>query len=31
MKELLKDDYFKKATHNSYAYRIKMENSSILE
>lgn len=30
-KELLKDDYYKKATHNSYAYRIKLENSSILE
>lgn len=30
-KELLKDDYYKKATHNSYAYRIKLENNSILE
>jgi putative IMPACT (imprinted ancient) family translation regulator len=27
----LKDEYFKNATHNSYAYRIKLENSSVLE
>jgi hypothetical protein len=31
MKELLKDEYFKKSTHNSYAYRVKLENNSILE
>jgi putative IMPACT (imprinted ancient) family translation regulator len=28
---LLVDKYFKKATHNSYAYRILLENWSILE
>ncbi len=28
---LLSDKYFKKSTHNSYAYRIKLENWSILE
>jgi putative IMPACT (imprinted ancient) family translation regulator len=27
----LKDKYFKNASHNSYAYRIKLENGSILE
>ena len=31
MKYLLKDSYFRKATHNSYAYRIQQENGSILE
>ncbi len=31
LSELLKDKYFKKATHNTYAYRIKQENWSILE
>lgn len=31
IKELLKDKYFRKATHNTYAYRIKLENWSILE
>ena len=31
MKELIKDKPFKKATHNSFAYRIKLENGSILE
>ena len=31
LKELLADKYFRKATHNSYAYRIKLENWSILE
>ena len=31
MKELLKDKYFQKSTHNTYAYRIKLENWSILE
>ncbi len=31
MKDILKDKYFKKASHNSFAYRIKQENGSILE
>jgi hypothetical protein len=31
MKEILKDKYFQEADHNSYAYRIKLENGSILE
>lgn len=31
MKELVQDDYYRKATHNSYAYRIKLENWSVLE
>jgi putative IMPACT (imprinted ancient) family translation regulator len=31
MWDLLIDKYFKKATHNSYAYRILLENWSILE
>jgi len=31
MKEILKDKYFRKATHNTYAYRITQENGSILE
>ena len=31
LKELVKDKPFKKASHNSYAYRIKLENWSILE
>ena len=31
MKEILKDKYFQKATHNTYSYRIKQENWSILE
>ena len=31
LKELVKDRPFKKATHNSYAYRIRLENGSILE
>lgn len=31
MDYLLKDKYFQKSTHNSYAYRIKLENWSILE
>ncbi len=29
--QLKKDSYFRKATHNSYAYRIQQENGSILE
>ena len=31
MKELLKDKYFSKATHNTYAYRVLLDNWSILE
>jgi len=31
MKELLKDSYYRKATHNTYAYRVEQENGSILE
>ena len=31
MNELIKDRPFKKASHNSFAYRIKLENWSILE
>ena len=31
IKELEKDKYFRKSTHNTYAYRIKLENWSILE
>ena len=31
MKELLKDKYFSKSTHNTYAYRILLDNWSILE
>ncbi len=31
MNEILSDSYFKKATHNTFAYRIKLENWSILE
>jgi putative IMPACT (imprinted ancient) family translation regulator len=27
----LRDKYFRSATHNSYAYRVKLENGSILE
>ncbi len=29
--ELNKDDFFRKASHNSYAFRIRNENWSILE
>ncbi|PIE85342.1 hypothetical protein CSA08_02075 [Candidatus Gracilibacteria bacterium] len=29
--ELNKDDFFRKASHNSYAFRIRNENGSILE
>jgi putative IMPACT (imprinted ancient) family translation regulator len=25
------DDYYRKATHNSYAYRLKLDNWSVLE
>ena len=31
VKELLNDTYFRKATHNTYWYRILLENWSILE
>lgn len=31
MKDLVQDDYYRKATHNTYAYRIKLENGSIIE
>lgn len=31
LKYLKKDKYFRDATHNSFAYRIKLENGSILE
>ena len=30
-KELKKDSYFRKATHNTYAYRLKQENGSVVE
>lgn len=31
IKELLKDKYFQKSTHNTYAYRVELENGSIIE
>ena len=31
LKYILKDKYFRKATHNTYAFRVKLENSTILE
>ena len=31
MKQILKDKYFRKATHNTYAFRFKQENWSIVE
>ncbi len=31
MKDILRDKYFRKATHNTYAYRVVQENWSILE
>jgi putative IMPACT (imprinted ancient) family translation regulator len=31
MKNLVTDDYYRKATHNTYAFRVKLENWSILE
>lgn len=31
MNDILKDSYFKNATHNTFAYRIKLENWSVLE
>jgi len=30
-KSLIKETYFRKATHNSYAYRVRQENGSIIE
>lgn len=31
MVELLRDKYFQKSTHNTYAFRITLENGSVLE
>ena len=31
MKDILRDKYFRKATHNTYAYRIEQDNGSVLE
>lgn len=31
MKELLTDKYFQKSTHNTYAFRVKLNNWTILE
>jgi putative IMPACT (imprinted ancient) family translation regulator len=31
IKEILKDKYFRKATHNTYAFRIEQANWSVLE
>lgn len=31
MKDILKDKYFQKSSHNSFAYRFKQENWSIVE
>lgn len=31
IKDILKDKYFQKSTHNTYAYRLKLEGGSILE
>lgn len=31
MKDLVRDTYFRKATHNSFAYRLESENGSIIE
>lgn len=30
-KELKADDYFRKASHNSYSYRVSQDNGSIIE
>lgn len=30
-KKLKQDNYYRKATHNTYAYRIKLDNWSVLE
>ena len=31
LKELVRDNYFRKATHNSFAYRLESDNGSIIE
>jgi putative IMPACT (imprinted ancient) family translation regulator len=31
IKDILRDSYFRKATHNSFAYRLESENWSIIE
>jgi putative IMPACT (imprinted ancient) family translation regulator len=31
MKAILKDAYFRKSTHNTYAYRVLQQNGTILE
>jgi predicted restriction endonuclease len=31
MKDILRDKYFRKATHNTYAYRVEQDNGSVLE
>jgi putative IMPACT (imprinted ancient) family translation regulator len=31
MKDINSDEYFQKSSHNTYAYRIKLENGSVLE
>ena len=31
MSELLRDKYFQKSTHNTYAFRITLDNGSVLE
>lgn len=31
MEEIKRDEYFQKSSHNTYAYRIKLENGSVLE
>ncbi len=31
IKEIMRDKYFQKATHNTYSFRIKLESWSILE
>ena len=31
MKDILRDKYFRKATHNTYAYRIEQDNWTVLE
>lgn len=31
LKDLLKDKYFRKSSHNTYAFRVKLENWGILE
>jgi hypothetical protein len=30
-KELISESFFRKATHNSYSYRVVQENGSIIE